>query len=179
MVRSGGADQPAELGDALGMVVTFFPTLRRGGGEYGLAVAAVPEVSEARFVPLPRVGSEEPRGAITGRWGTLGLVITHLSTHARARRVQTAALSAIARGMDGPVLVMGDLNQGHRPGLNPLITAGFTAASVPRTLTRSLRRRQIDHVLVSPGLRVERAWTIRTAASDHLPLVAELDVDPP
>ena len=179
MKRSGRVDQPAELGRILGMEVAFFPTLTRGGGgEYGIGIAARHPLDEARFVPLPQLGSEEARGAITAACSGVSLVCTHLSTQARPRSVQVAAVSAIARGLERPVVVMGDFNQ-DRAALRELLGLGFRGTFGHSTLTRRLpRRRQLDHVLVSPDVEIEGAWTLRTPASDHVPLVAELTLSP-
>lgn len=175
--RSGGADQPAELARLLEHEVVFRPTLLRGEGAYGLAVAARPPLEGASFVALPQKPDEEPRGAIVGRWRGLELVCTHLSTHAESRRVQTAALGTLAAGSGGPALVLGDLNQSART-LGPLTSRGYRGAFGHRTLPRPRLRRQIDHILVR-GAALERSWTRPTDASDHLPLVAELALPPP
>ena len=175
MERSGGVDQPAELGRLLGQQVVFFPTLERaGGGQYGIGFAARVPITDARFVPLPQLGTEEPRGAITARCAGIGLVCTHLSTQRRPRDVQTDAIAAIAGGLERPVVVMGDLNQ-DRAGLRALLGVGFEGTFGHATLARRFpRRRQLDHVVVSPGSEIQRAWTVDTPASDHLPLVADL-----
>lgn len=172
MPRSGGADQSAELARLLGFDVVFFPTLTRGDGEYGLGLAAPSALEDARFTPLPLLGAEEPRGAITAHWRGLDVVCTHLSTSARTRRIQTAALAALADGLEGPVVALGDLNQAAR-SLAPLLDAGFRGAFGHRTLPKVRLRRQIDHILVR-GVRLERSWVVQTNASDHLPLVAEI-----
>lgn len=176
MRRSDGIDQPAELSRRLGTKVLFFPTLKRGEGEYGIGVVATPRVEEPAFVPLPQLADEEPRGAITGRWRGLGVVCTHLSTSARTRRVQTSALAAIATGWEAPVVVLGDLNQAQR-SLGPLTSRGFRGGFGHRTLPKAAFRRQIDHILVR-GLRLQRSWTVHTDASDHVPLVAEIELVP-
>ena len=173
--RSGHADQPADLGRLLGMEVMFFPTLTRNSGEYGLGLAAAGPVTDARFVPLPRLGDEEPRGAVTALCSGLHVVVTHLSTDRRARAVQLAALTAIAAGLEDPVVVVGDLNLGAR-SLTPLRGLGFTGAFGHSTLPGRVAKRQIDHILASPGIEILRSWTVRSEASDHLPLVADLEI---
>lgn len=175
MARSDRLDQPAELARLLEMEIFFSSTLRRQGGEYGIALASMAGWSHARFVPLPRLSGEEPRGTITARVGGLDVVVTHLSTARRARRAQTAVLAEIALGLEGPTVVMGDLNQTARH-LGPLLEGGFTGAFGHRTLPRRFPRRQIDHILVAGGVAVERSWTLPTAASDHFPLVASLAI---
>lgn len=173
LTRSGHADQPGDLERLLGLEVEFFPTLTRTSGEYGIGLASSSSVAEARFVPLPQLGREEPRGVLTGRCSGLQVVVTHLSTDRRARRLQLAALTAIAAGFEGPTVVMGDLNLGAR-SLTPLIRLGFSGAFGHSTLPGRLAKRQIDHILVSPGVDILRSWTVPTDASDHLPLVADL-----
>lgn len=173
LARSGEVDQPAELSRLLDMEAAFFPSLQRDGGDYGLALMGRPAVSSPAYVPLPRMGTEEPRGAVTAEWEGLSLISTHLSTHATTRRIQTSALGAIAAGAEGACLVLGDLNQSGR-SLGALTSRGFTGAFGHRTLPRSRLRRQIDHILVREAA-LERSWTVPTDASDHLPLVADLD----
>ena len=175
LTRSGHADQPGDLARLVGMEVMFWPTLKRASGEYGIGLAAASPITDARYVPLPRLGAEEPRGAVTARCLGLHVVVTHLSTDRRARRVQLAALAAIAAGLEGAAVVMGDLNLGAA-SLAPLRSLGFKGVFGHATLPGRLAKRQIDHILVSPGVDLVRSWTVPTDASDHLPLVADLEL---
>ena len=174
--RSGGVDQPAELADLLGMHVYFFPTLRRDGGEYGLALAArdeFPGVAE----PLSRLGDEEPRAAIVAAWNKIGIVTTHLSRNGSTRKVQTGQIAEIAAKLGTPSIVLGDLNQPAKD-LKPLLANGFTPVK-PKAPLRSMLRpaRQIDHILVSDGLKVTAARVEPTTVSDHFPLVADVVIE--
>ena len=177
LARSGHGDQAAELAPRLGMEVHFWPTLRRGEGEYGLGIASAGPIQDARFVPLPRLRDEEPRGAVTASYSGVRIVVTHLSTDRRARHVQLAAVGAIVAGFDGPVILMGDLNLGPL-SLGPLRRLGLRGAFGHPTLPARLVPRQIDHILVSPPIALRRSWTIPTDASDHLPLAADLEIPP-
>jgi len=174
--RSGRVDQARHLAERLGREIAFFPTLERRGGRYGMGMVIAGAV-ESHFERLPRRGQEEPRGAIVARRDDLWFVVTHLSRDRFSRTAQTRALAAIVAGLDGPVLVMGDFNQGLR-GLTPLLELGLASDGLfHRTLPRggALRRgRHIDHILAGGGARIERSWTIASAGSDHLPLTAEV-----
>lgn len=169
--RSGRVDQPAVLAELTGMSVYFDATLRPDSGEYGIALVASSELS-VRVEPLPRAGGEEPRGVqITRRRGAT-LVATHLSTDRHARAIQLDALARVVADRDPPVIVMGDLNARwsrlgvlERAGLNPGRRRG-------RVWDRW--RFRLDHVLAGPGAAVVDSWTIRSGASDHRALVAEL-----
>ena len=175
--RSGGVDQPAALQRLTGLHVSFHPTVRRDGREYGIGVASKQPL-DTKFDRLPRVRDEEPRGVITGRLepGGITFVATHLSTVAPARRTQIEALVKQVGSLEPPVVVMGDLNQG-RIGLRPLIRAGFDAGRrIEHTLTRRSLRWQIDFVIVGPQASLAATHTVTTDASDHVPLVAEVVV---
>ena len=175
--RSGGVDQPAELAERTGLHIAFHPTVQRNESQYGIAVASRSPL-ETTFHRLDQVGDEEPRGLISGRLQAPGLsfIVTHLSTVARARRLQIESLLEHARRLEPPVVVMGDLNQG-RWGLRRLIRAGFDAGRrIEHTLTTRSLRWQIDFVLVGPPARLAATQTITTDASDHVPLVAEVAV---
>jgi endonuclease/exonuclease/phosphatase family metal-dependent hydrolase len=174
MERSGRVDQPAVLSELTGMHVRFCPALKRWGGEYGIGVAAVEPV-EVTFRRLPRAGSEEPRGAIATSFSGIGIVAAHLSTDAAARPRQMRALVYLAREFDGPSVLMGDFNL-PRHELGPFIAAGYDPGSEHRTLI-SAAASQIDYILAGRGISVVRSWTLRSRASDHVPLVAELVIE--
>ena len=174
--RSGRVDQARHLAERLGREIAFFPTLERHGGRYGMGMVTVGAV-ESHFERLPRRGQEEPRGAVVARRGAVWIVITHLSRDRFSRTTQTRALAGIVAGLDGPVLVMGDFNQGLG-GLSPLQEVGLASDGLfHRTLPRGgwMRRgRHIDHILAGGGASIERSWTVDSIGSDHLPLVAEV-----
>lgn len=173
MERTGGVDQPAELARLTGLSVAFHPTRRIGGGLFGIAVASrVPLTT--RFEFLPRPPGREPRGLIVAEHPRVTVLATHLSTHAAARPAQLARVAEVARGVAGPVVLLGDLNEGPG-GLGSLEAAGLRAP--PRTL-RTLHRtlRHIDHVLAGGGAEVVALLTVDSDASDHRPVVAEVEV---
>jgi endonuclease/exonuclease/phosphatase family metal-dependent hydrolase len=166
--RSEHVDQPAELARLIERSVHFFPTLEFDGGHYGIALAAVEELT-CRMVPLPRRETEEPRIAITTQWRGLRVATTHLSRDRRARSMQTAFFAGMAGDLDTPAILLGDLNQGIR-ALGPLTAAGFT----PARASDGVFPTQIDHVFLGPGLEPAAARFAPTTASDHYPLVVDV-----
>ena len=123
------------------------------------------------------------------------VVSVHLPLRPAARLRHVDLISGRLRGLAGPYLVAGDLNE---PPSGPAWAAfgellRDAAGAVPEagapTYPSTAPNRRIDAVLVSPGLRVERlavagraehlsAADLR-AASDHLPLIADLTLPPP
>jgi endonuclease/exonuclease/phosphatase family metal-dependent hydrolase len=174
--RSGGIDQVAKLERLTDMHIGFFPTVRRAGGQYGVGIASLSPL-DAVFEALPLWHDEEPRGVIVARRGDVAVLATHLSTHAASQRVQNAALAAMVRAIEGPVVVLGDLNQRPRR-LRALAKEHLDGPRGRRlrTYPAARPRVQLDHVLAGRGAVVTRAWTIPSRASDHLPLVAEIQV---
>ncbi len=171
MERSGRVDQPAALARATGLVVDFHPTLERDDGEYGLALASR-EAIAARFESLPRIADEEPRGVLVAEWRGITVIATHLSLRGAVRVRQTAALVDLARGLSGPRLLMGDLNQGPWS----LRAAARDVFDVPLWPRRTLARRwsQRDHILGGGGARVTGRRVHRTTASDHYAVSADV-----
>jgi endonuclease/exonuclease/phosphatase family metal-dependent hydrolase len=167
--RTGFVNQPEELAAATGMTVEFHSLLQSGEGRYGIALAAT-EPFRSEKILLPRLATEEPRAALVARWRETTFIGTHLSRSRRARRAQIGALAALTKRVDRPVVVMGDLNE-PPAGLGPLLDAGLTGP--PRTLLGPGRR--IDHILAGPGLRITGFEVLRTRASDHPALVADLE----
>ena len=172
--RSGLVDQPAALESATGMSIFFHPTLTRTRGDYGIAIAARAPV-EASFEPLPQIADEEPRGLLATTYRGISVIATHLSRDRKASAAQIAALAATAAGMTPPVLMLGDLNA-EVAALGPLEDAGLVPCAGVPTMPARRPRRQIDHVLAGPGLALSGGWSIPTDASDHRPLVADVEL---
>jgi endonuclease/exonuclease/phosphatase family metal-dependent hydrolase len=172
--RSGSVDQAVALAESTGMHVSFHPTLTRTKGDYGIGIASR-EPLDAMFESLPRVGDEEPRGMLTAVWRGVTVIVTHLSRQAASKAAQISVLAEAVAGASGPVLLLGDLNTDARL-LGPLKAAGLSGCEGLGTMPARRPRRQIDHILGGRGVTVGECWTIRTEASDHRALVAEVEI---
>lgn len=171
--RSGTVDQTEILSELTGLPIHFRSVLRRAGGRYGLALAGE-GLSEIAYAELPRGGDEQPRGVLAALWRGMTVLATHLATQSSIRPRQTSVLADMARRAPGPVVVLGDLNQDGRD-LSALRAAGLDPGpGRHNTFVHLWRRRQIDFVLAGNGIEVVRSWALPTDASDHLPLVAEI-----
>ena len=179
--RSGGVDQPAELSKLTDLELSFWPTVEKGERRYGIGLGA-PESFHARYVPLPGPKGEEPRGVAIAEFDDFTVLVTHLSTRRMTRRVQAKTLASRAAELMSarpgrPLFVLGDLN--HRPApWSPLRRAGLEGGHRTPTFPADRPRRQIDHILAGPGVQVRAQSTPHSLGSDHLPLVAEVVLDP-
>lgn len=141
---------------------------------------------EGAWFPAARYDVETPLGAIAmlnvhlrpnvsdgGSYGW-GLLTTPA-----VRRREIEAHLALVDGVDVPVLVAGDFNEGDDGGaVRRVVAAGLTSTS-PLTGTASTWRwptsvgeltMQFDHVLVDPRLEPLEARVLRRGRSDHLPV---------
>lgn len=177
MARSGGADQARAVAEGLGGTLAWAPTLRRGGGEYGIALVVRGEVVRTWEVALG--GRHEPRTLLVaevdhgGRRWVVGA--THLSRHrpVAARQLQRCLASLSTR--PAPRVLAGDLNLDRRHVLPWSTAAGYHLVDGPPThSTRRTRpTTRIDHVLVS-GARVQRASVHGFDVSDHAAVAVTL-----
>ena len=150
------------------------------------ATGQSPELAGVRYRDV-EPGMREGRCAlvcgIDDRQGSLNVLSTHLTYVGTAqRRRQAEAIAAAVTELDGPVLLLGDLNAPiHAGELGPLretLVDAFLAIGVPPVDERrvSCGDAAIDHVFVR-GLKPVscRVATEAGNASDHWPVVAVLE----
>ena len=161
----------------------------RPAGSNLLAVARAIGVKSTRAELLSQPWTAPRRGIVAAqlhvRGRLLGVVGCHLSLDRERRRHEVARVLEVAGELRGPVIVAGDLNEtpdGH--AWAALRRAGFVdhGGSDWRTFPSDDPDRRIDAVLVrgasevlhhgDPGLAPE----LLAAASDHRPVLVELDV---
>jgi endonuclease/exonuclease/phosphatase family metal-dependent hydrolase len=186
-LRSGSVDQASYLAQRLGMTASFAPCISHGEDHYGVATLSRLPVAGSRKLALPHQPHRrrsEPRCALLTRlfWEATGsdldVVNTHLSVLSIERGAQVDTIVS-ELGTD-EVVIAGDFN--CTPWSRPFKTlcCGLQSAT---GATRSWPSRfpllPLDHILFRGALAVVHAgsWTAGAAkrASDHLPVVAELE----
>lgn len=122
------------------------------------------------------------RGALIVRYGygreALVLMLVHLALGKRARARQLGFIGEIARTHQNLIL-MGDLNCcSESPEISTLIErAGLREPTHELHTFPSWRpSRNIDHILVSPSLRVVNVSVLNYPLSDHLPIAMEISL---
>lgn len=199
-VRTGGLDQAAEIGRMLGMRHHFHPALQTGGELYGDAVLSRLPSRLVRAGPLPghpRRPYLEARGAlwIEAEAGVqrLQVINTHLGLSGRERVIQAEALLGPdwlgSPACRAPLLLVGDLNATPWSRAYRRLTARLTdarhlaadpAGAHRATFPTRWPALRLDHVFVGAGVGVARVAVVRSrlarVASDHLPLLAEIEI---
>ena len=196
--RSGGVDQAELIARYLEMDFHFHPTLHIEEERYGDAVLTHLPMRLIRAAALPGLegaSDREPRGALWVALDVHGreiqLINTHLGLSARERLAQIQALLGSEwlahASCRSPVILCGDLNATPVSAacrlLRTLLDDVQTRAPQHRprnTFAGRLPTLRIDHILIDPelgvtGIEVPRSELVQVA-SDHLPLIADLQL---
>ncbi|MBV9080317.1 MAG: endonuclease/exonuclease/phosphatase family protein [Elusimicrobia bacterium] len=193
-----GVDQPGRIARMIGMKPLFYPLIRSGEEDYGIALLARQPARLVRAANLPTLPERpllERRGAIWAEIqfprGVVNVVNTHLGLNREERLAQVGALLgsewSIHPESRVPLIVCGDLNAW------PLQSAYRRLRSRFQDVQRIGARRplptwpsnfpllRIDHILVGCPVRVLSVEVPRTpltrVASDHLPVIADLEFE--
>jgi endonuclease/exonuclease/phosphatase family metal-dependent hydrolase len=170
------SDQPRVLARLLGLRGLFQHNHGAFFMRSGNLLLARGPVSLAADLLLP--GGLEQRGCLVARVETGGLrflvATTHLSLGRSARAVQLADLAA-RLPRDLPLVVAGDLNCALTEATALRAALAF-ADPAPATFPSRRPRRALDHVGWSRHWRPTTLRTVPSLASDHLPLVADLEL---
>ena len=178
---SRGEDQAETLARLTGLEVHFAPSLAMGEGEFGNALLVAGEVRSAAAHPLPSAG--EPRTVLESQVSVHGtdlrFLVTHLAAWGRLgstrRARQVGHLTSRLRSLDGPFVLVGDLNAPpDAPELRHLMAAELFRSCSGLECTHRMMRQCIDYVFADPGWTTVASRVVRAGPSDHWPVVVEL-----
>ncbi|WP_437879977.1 endonuclease/exonuclease/phosphatase family protein [Pseudomonas sp. LRF_L74] len=177
-LRSGYVNQVEHLAE-LGGFPYWYQQLNRNLGrlaQHSNGVLTRLHPTQLEDHPLP---GPPGRGAILMRFGegsdALAVVVMHLALGARVRARQLAYIRELLSGYRHQVL-MGDMNT-HAVDLlqhSPLRDLGLLAPQVEATFPSWRPQRCLDHILISPGLSLERVEVLSQPISDHLPVAVDI-----
>lgn len=183
--------QAGYLANRLGYHLAIGETRKHHGGVYGNVTLSRWEFKQVRHVDLSISGREE-RGVLRTdlRAGhhLLHVFNVHLGTAIRERRRQAVRLmdDDLLKAIDisGPRIVLGDFNEWVHGLVTRTLTAEFHLTDLGKHIGRMraypsiLPLLHLDHVYFDHHLKLEKAHFHRSRlsliASDHLPLVADL-----
>jgi endonuclease/exonuclease/phosphatase family metal-dependent hydrolase len=203
--RNGNQDIPAELSRRLGMEVQFAQAIPHDGGKYGVAVLSGLPVHARAAHKLPTLPGHEVRAVaevvvelpgLTNRVAFLGTHLDHTADNA-TRRLQIAELVRLAGPAHRDAVLAGDLNmEPGFPEFTDLLAAwkptwpdGKAGATWPahqpteridHVLTRGAATWRVRRVITGPeAFPADAAWQeLLRKTSDHLPVLAELTLEP-
>lgn len=198
--RTRGVDQAHRLAELLRMKSHFHPAMKVEEERYGDAILThLPErlVRAGPLPGLPKLPGLEPRGALwvavdIGGGVELQVINTHLGLVPREQQVQASALIGgdwmAAEAFVAPAVLLGDFNATPFSQTYRMLTAVMRDSQVkgarPATATfpSAFPFMRIDHVFLAGDIKVtavESPYDQKArVASDHLPLVVELEIPP-
>ncbi len=122
------------------------------------------------------------RGAMVARYGSeeehITVVVLHLALSRQARMIQLSFIAELIEG-EPNVVVMGDFNcTGQSYEVRRF--AERTGLMMPEkrhdTFPSWKPMRNIDHILLSPTLKVKKMSALSESTSDHLPISVNIDL---
>ena len=174
VIRSWFADQPALIARAARATARAYAPARGLAviGSDGVALCARGEIRRHEVLSLPPEEGQ-PRVALLAELADVTVVTTHLQNEEHEARRQLEWLLGRLQSIDGPCVLLGDLNL-RPPDIEAMVTAaGFALAGGGPTEPAHDPVQQIDHIAVR-GLKVEHVAVGEAPVSDHRPLIAEL-----
>ena len=188
--RTEGKDEIVELAGMTQMEFAFAPNLDYQGGKYGVAILSRWPIKNIVHRMFENKREAERRGMLAVEIDLDGKRINFVTTHLDyqfedGRLFEAEQLMKFIDGTRGPLIVVADLNDIPDGGAYKLMRTKFDDAWVSSrakgdgfSYPADKPVKRIDHIFYRTGARVraKKAWVVQTLASDHVPVVAELEV---
>jgi len=187
--RTNGIDEIAELARLTRMQFSFAHNLDYQGGEYGVAILSRFPILNTDHRMYQNKREAERRGMlrieIKPASDVVSFVTTHLDYQYEDGRVfEATQLLDFLKATPGKMVLVGDFNVEPVGESYQLIAKNFSDAWLKQnakdagfSYPADKPVKRIDYVLFrSGGVRVKKIWTVNTPASDHIPVVADLEI---
>jgi endonuclease/exonuclease/phosphatase family metal-dependent hydrolase len=200
--RTQRIDEMAELAKLTRMDYAFAFNLPYQGGQYGVAILSRFPIRATEHRLYKNLREAERRGFIRAEVLIHGRVVNFVTTHLDyqhddGRLFEAQQMLAALEGLKGSLIVSGDFNDEPSGQTYQLVRRQFRDAwlsqvlgvwphdgeSVPWpgkgfTYPADKPVKRIDYIFIrnNDQVRVKRAWVVETLASDHVPVVAELEI---
>jgi endonuclease/exonuclease/phosphatase family metal-dependent hydrolase len=188
--RTEGKDEIAELAELTSMNYAFAHNLDYQGGQYGVAILSRFPIRKIDHRKYENLREAERRGMIRVEVEFAGRIINFATTHLDyqyedGRVFETQQLLKFLDDVKGPLIIVGDFNDEPSGGAYKLMLTKFQDAwGLAKIKEEGLSypadkpAKRIDYVFTrqSDRVRARTAWVVNTLASDHLPVLAELEM---
>ena len=188
--RTQRIDEIAELAKLTKMDYAFAFNLKYQGGQYGVAILSGRPILATDHRLYKNLREAERRGFIRAEVNIAGRIINFVTTHLDyqyedGRVFETEQLLKALENVAGPLIVVGDFNDVPSGGAYKLMQQTFDDAwssSQPTadgfSYPADKPTKRIDYVFTrtTDGIKAKRAWIPNTFASDHVPVVADLEI---
>lgn len=182
MLRSRLRNQAEYLGLKLDMNYVFGKNLSVLGGQYGNAILSRHPIVEYQNYSLP--SGREQRGFLSATIDINGrhvhFIVTHLGLNNEERATQLEIIKRYIETLQQEVILVGDFNALQESpeirGLSKILqdSGELTGSDDIPTFDLPLLSKRIDYIFVGQGFKIDNYEVIRSRASDHYPVKAEL-----
>ncbi|MCK5091036.1 MAG: endonuclease/exonuclease/phosphatase family protein [Gammaproteobacteria bacterium] len=179
-LRSGFINQTEYLADKARFPFWHHQTNRKIGRIAQHSNGFMSKFKPAEIYTHKLPGTIRGRGVLCARFGgkeeSLIVIILHLALGKRSRMQQMSYISELAQEHEH-VIIMGDMNcRSDSPEIMTLQKKANLCEPVHdlHTFPSWAPERNIDHILVSPSLKVESIHVLNHTFSDHLPIAMDV-----
>lgn len=188
--RTEGKDEIVELAAMTRMEYAFAPNLDYQGGKYGVAILSRFPIKTTEHLMFENKREVERRGMLRIEVEVEGKRINFVTTHLDyqfedGRLFETEQMLRFLASAKGPIIIVADLNDVPSGSAYKLmrtkfedawVTSGAKTDGFSYPADKPVKR--IDHIFFSKGdrMKVKKSWVIETVASDHIPVMAELEL---
>ena len=188
--RTQRIDEIAELAKLTRMDYAFAFNLPYQGGQYGVAILSRLPIRATEHRHFKNLREAERRGLIRAEVSFHGRKLHFVTTHLDyqyddGRLFETQQLLAALKDTKDSLIVVGDFNDVPTGKSYQLMLEGFEDAWIEGggqdqgfSYPADKPSKRIDYIFTRRGdqVRAKRAWIVNTLASDHVPVVADLEV---
>jgi endonuclease/exonuclease/phosphatase family metal-dependent hydrolase len=190
VTRTQGIDEIVELAKLTRMDYAFAFNLRYQGGQYGVAILSRFPIRATDHRLFQNTREAERRGVIRAEVSVHGRLLNFVTTHLDyqyddGRLFEAQQLLSALKDVKEPLIVVGDFNDIPAGRAYQLMRYQFGDAWIESRGTEEgfsypadKPAKRIDYIFFrsTDRVRTKRAWIVNTQASDHVPVVADLEV---
>jgi endonuclease/exonuclease/phosphatase family metal-dependent hydrolase len=188
--RTEGKDEIVELAGLTRMDYAFAHNLDYQGGQYGVAILSRTLIKKIDHKMFENKREAERRGMLRVEVEFDGIPLNFVTTHldyqfADGRLFETEQMLKVLADVKGPLIVVADLNDepsgsSYQLMLKTFQDAWITSRAKGEGLSYPADKpvKRIDHIFYRTGdsVKAKKAWVVSTLASDHIPVMAEIEV---
>src|SRR6266404_7815071 len=190
VTRTQRIDEIAELAKLTRMDYAFAFNLHYQGGQYGVAILSRFPIRATDHRLYQNTREAERRGFIRAEVKVNGRVLNFVTTHLDyqyddGRLFESQQLLSALKDIEGPLIVVGDFNEIPAGRAYQLMSEQFSdtwiesgASDQGLSYPADKPAKRIDYILSrrTDHIRAKKAWIVSTLASDHVPVVADLEI---
>jgi endonuclease/exonuclease/phosphatase family metal-dependent hydrolase len=190
VTRTQRIDEIVELSKLTRMEYAFAFNLHYQGGQYGVAILSRFPIRATDHRLYQNTREAERRGFIRAEVSVDGRVLNFVTTHLDyqyedGRLFEAQQLLSALKDVPGPLVIVGDFNDIPAGRAYQLMRYQFGDAWIESRSTdegfsypTDKPAKRIDYIFFrsTDRVRTKRAWIVDTQASDHVPVVADLEI---